>query len=358
MKRAITQKFFLNLSCFFLIFFVFFTGAGIYDTHAVQKNIPKKSVKKIIKPIKKKVIKKPSPPKKSSTKKQASLPSQNPFFEVVFAPVAVFPVNVLPTPIPLVPPLPNDFSEKAVPKKELFISEPLTFKTSKQQTSSLTQAGILLETNKARFENGKLPALMLNIQLSKAAEIKVDDMFSKQYFEHVSPIGEGPADIIKTAQYQYIVIGENLALGDFQNDFDLVTGWMNSPGHRANILHTKFQEIGIAVKKGTYKGDEVWLAVQEFGKPLSACPSPDLSLKQSIESQKQELQKIKDELEIKKNNLTHAKNNPTTTAENYQVLVDEYNGIVAIYNEKVVFTRKNITDYNTQVAGFNTCIDQ
>ena len=68
-------------------------------------------------------------------------------------------------------------------------------------------------------------------------------------------------------------------MGNFKNDQDLVSAWLNSPGHRANILNTRFTEIGTAVLKGFYEGREVWMAVQEFGLPLSSCPNPDSKVK-------------------------------------------------------------------------------
>ncbi len=364
MIQITLKKFLIITTCFTFLFVSIFGGVPLVNhlfspqiSYAAQKSPPKKIVKKAKKPVKKKIAKKKKAP--VSSKKA-------PFFEVAFAPtptpfIPFFAQSahkddaVIYTPLP---PLPNGITEKATPKKEVYLPQPFTFKTTQQTTSLLTQQGILHETNNARTQNGNLPALTLNQQLSRAAEMKVDDMFQKQYFEHVSPSGEGPSDVVKKAEYQYIAIGENLALGGFENDLDLVTGWMNSPGHRANILHTKFQEIGIAVKRGMYKGEMVWLAVQEFGKPLSACQSPNVSIKNDIEFEKQNLLKIKTQLEIQKNDITNAKNNPSTTQESFQILIDEYNATVAAHNEKVILIKKNVTDYNTQVTLFNTCIDQ
>ena len=57
----------------------------------------------------------------------------------------------------------------------------------------------------------------------------------------------------KKAGYEYISVGENLAMGNFKNDGDLVEAWMNSPGHRANILSFKYKELGVAVIKANMK---------------------------------------------------------------------------------------------------------
>src|SRR6185369_15716694 len=117
-----------------------------------------------------------------------------------------------------------------------------------------------------------LPALKENALLDKAAKKKLDDMFAQQYFEHINPQGKGPSDLAKSVGYDYIAIGENLALGNFKNDAELVQAWMDSPGHRANILNKQYTEIGVAVGQGTYEGKKTWLAVQEFGRPTSSCP--------------------------------------------------------------------------------------
>lgn len=110
----------------------------------------------------------------------------------------------------------------------------------------LTAAGIIEQTNAQRGDFGQ-SALKENEQLNQAALAKVKDMFAGQYFEHISPLGKGPADLAKAAGYLYVSIGENLALGNYKDDAALVEAWMNSPGHRANILDPRFTEIGIGV---------------------------------------------------------------------------------------------------------------
>jgi uncharacterized protein YkwD len=93
-------------------------------------------------------------------------------------------------------------------------------------------------------------------------------MFENQYFAHESPTGEKVSDLAKKFGYDFLLIGENLAMGNFSSDEDLVLAWMESPGHRENILNEKYQEIGVAVKKGIFEGKEVWIAVQHFGLPF------------------------------------------------------------------------------------------
>src|SRR3989344_8851547 len=152
-------------------------------------------------------------------------------------------------------------------------------------------------TNINRGEYG-FPPFLLNETLSVAAEIKVDDMFSKEYFEHVSPDGIDIDDIMEQAKYTYISVGENLALGNFKDERALVIAWMESPGHRANILNDGFTEIGIAVKKGIYEGREVWIAVQEFGRPRSDCPYVSSALLSQIDRNKTKLDASSDSINI------------------------------------------------------------
>jgi hypothetical protein len=163
----------------------------------------------------------------------------------------------------------------------------------------LTAEGILRETNRHRAE-ANLPPLTLNAKLSSAAQAKVSDMFRQQYFEHVGPDGRGPSDWVEDAGYAYLAVGENLALGNFDNDAALVQAWMNSPGHRANILNTSFKEIGLAATAGTFEGSRTWLAVQEFGTPASACPTPTTTLRTQYEQKEAELENLQNEINATK----------------------------------------------------------
>jgi len=151
----------------------------------------------------------------------------------------------------------------------------------------LTAAGILRETNKHRAAAGLSP-LTANAALAVAAQAKTDDMFTRQYFEHESPDGDGPGDVVEAAGYDFLRVGENLALGNFNSDADLVQAWMDSPGHRANILNPGFTEIGISAAAGQFISNHTWLAVQEFGLPASACPAPDPNVRTAFEQAKSE----------------------------------------------------------------------
>ena len=98
--------------------------------------------------------------------------------------------------------------------------------------------------NRERAAKGLRP-LRLNGTLSAAAGDRVGDMLAKRYFDHVSPDGVQPFVWAKRRGYDYRTIGENLAVG--YRGTAVVNGWMNSPGHRANILGRAFDEVGIAI---------------------------------------------------------------------------------------------------------------
>lgn len=112
-------------------------------------------------------------------------------------------------------------------------------------TSAVSAEAIVAATNRQRAAYGLKP-LRLNQRLSLAAENRVDDMLAKRYFDHVSPDGVEPFVWATRNGYKYRLIGENLALG-YRGADRVVTGWMNSPGHRENILTAEFDEVGIAM---------------------------------------------------------------------------------------------------------------
>lgn len=105
-------------------------------------------------------------------------------------------------------------------------------------------------TNQARVSNG-LERLELNQELVQAAQAKAEAMVVEDYFEHTSPSGTTGWDYIDDTGYVYTFAGENLAASN-EDDASVVEGWLNSPGHRANLLNQNFSEIGIGI---AYKDD-------------------------------------------------------------------------------------------------------
>jgi uncharacterized protein YkwD len=182
-------------------------------------------------------------------------------------------------------------------KENISTPPPLKIEEGSEQ-SILIKSEVIRWTNAQRQKNG-LPPLKENLKLDLSADNKTRDMFINQYFEHKSPIGIGVDGLIKEVGYEYIIIGENLAMGNFENSEKLVEAWMDSPGHRENILNVKYQEIGVAVLRGVYQGKKVWMAVQHFGLPLSYCPRPNENLKTEIDEGEQLVNQLKTSLEFK-----------------------------------------------------------
>lgn len=234
--------------------------------------------------------------------------------------------------------------------KQILTPPPL--KATKESAQSfLTKQGVIEWTNTQRKNNGLSP-LKENLKLDLSAEIKVDDMFKNQYFAHESPSGAGVGDLAKTIGYDFIVIGENLALGNFENDEALVQAWMDSPGHRENILNKNYQEIGVAVMKGTYEGRTTWLAVQHFGFPVSACSQPNEELKTQIEEKQNQANALQIELNTLKNEIENMSPRPR---QDYNQKIEEYNNLVSQYNNLIAETKNLVIEYNSQVNTFNNC---
>jgi len=98
--------------------------------------------------------------------------------------------------------------------------------------------------NTQRTNNG-LPALKISNEVQNVARIKAYDMVDKNYFSHNSPTYGSPFDMLKSFKVSYTSAGENIA-GNSSNS-GAVNAWMNSPGHKANILNNSFNYTGIGV---------------------------------------------------------------------------------------------------------------
>lgn len=126
--------------------------------------------------------------------------------------------------------------------------------------------GVLVDlTNSTRLSQN-LGALEADPVLAAAAQLKANDMAEKSYFAHTSPEGRSPWHWFREGGYDFLYAGENLAV-NFSDSEDVVRAWMNSEGHKANILNDKFTEIGIAIAPGTYQGRSTIYVVQLFGQP-------------------------------------------------------------------------------------------
>ncbi|MEK5267525.1 MULTISPECIES: CAP domain-containing protein [unclassified Heyndrickxia] len=105
--------------------------------------------------------------------------------------------------------------------------------------------------NEERAKNG-LGALKIDTALSKMARVKSNDMATHKYFDHTSPTYGSPFDMMKQFGISYQYAGENIAMGQ-QTPQEVMNAWMNSEGHRANILNKNFTHIGVGyVENGHY----------------------------------------------------------------------------------------------------------
>ncbi len=127
-------------------------------------------------------------------------------------------------------------------------------------------SAVLVDLTNGDREGNQLAMLSVNPTLVAAAQLKADDMAAKSYFAHTSPDGTTPWDWFKKSGYKFSYAGENLAVY-FSDSVDVERAWMNSPGHRANILNARFSEIGIAIAEGVYQGLPTVFVVQMFGTP-------------------------------------------------------------------------------------------
>ena len=114
---------------------------------------------------------------------------------------------------------------------------------------------LLAKTNQERT-NAKLPPLTLNMKLVEAASVKANDIVKQNYWSHVSPQGVTPPQLLHQVGYNFRVMGENLA-EDYGSADSVIAAWMNSSGHRRNLLNPKFCDVGFASVGN--------VTVQEFG---------------------------------------------------------------------------------------------
>ncbi len=127
---------------------------------------------------------------------------------------------------------------------------------------------LLAETNGERVSDHK-SALQLNAQLTAAAQAKANDMAAHNYWSHVTPDGKQPWSFIDAAGYKYEAAGENLAYG-FGTSDQVMTAWMHSSDHRANILNSVYEDVGFATANvANYQGTgPETIVVAEYGEPL------------------------------------------------------------------------------------------
>ena len=108
------------------------------------------------------------------------------------------------------------------------------------------------------------PPLHISRRLTDAAADHARDMARKNYFEHRGSDGSQPKDRVLRAGYEPRLSGENIAYGP-ESAEEVVAGWLDSPGHCANIMEPKFEHIGVGLASGRKRNRIYW--VQTFGAP-------------------------------------------------------------------------------------------
>lgn len=122
------------------------------------------------------------------------------------------------------------------------------------QSSDMT-AQVVELVNKERVSRGLQP-LTIDTKLKECAQAKAQDMVNKNYFAHTSPTYGSPFNMMEQWGIKFTAAGENIAQGQ-RTAQEVMTSWMNSPGHRSNILSDSFSEIGVGVAKNS-KGVLYW----------------------------------------------------------------------------------------------------
>jgi uncharacterized protein YkwD len=128
---------------------------------------------------------------------------------------------------------------------------PLGFTYDNAQVRPFLEIKMLELVNKERAKEG-LPPLKADPEMARVARAHSRDMFARGYFAHNTPEGKTPFDRMRSSGVQFTAAGENLALA--QTLEIAHNNLMNSPGHRANILHPSFGRLGIGVLDGGFYG--------------------------------------------------------------------------------------------------------
>jgi uncharacterized protein YkwD len=138
----------------------------------------------------------------------------------------------------------------------------------------VVRAAILCLHNQIRAEND-LPTLKDNSKLRKAALAHSSSMVNGGFFDHTSPSGDTFVDRILSAKYAKRndgwTLGENLAwgTGDLSTPAGIMQAWMNSPGHKANIMKKAYREVGIGIRLGVPSDSGVGATITaDFGVKL------------------------------------------------------------------------------------------
>ena len=156
-------------------------------------------------------------------------------------------------------PATNTKSPVTAPKTQAPVQQaPVTAPSTSTGTTNTATNSVMAYENKVlelvnvERQKAGLKPLAMDESLRNVARKKSEDMQAKKYFSHTSPTYGSPFDMMKQFGITYKSAGENIAMGQ-KTPEEVVTAWMNSPGHRANILKTSFTHLGVGyVASGNY----------------------------------------------------------------------------------------------------------
>ena len=137
--------------------------------------------------------------------------------------------------------------------------------------SSIESASLMEKVNQER-QNRNIPPLFSSSKLNTAATTKTNDMFERDYFDHINPDGSYVWPLINATGYgPYKLLGENLAI-DFSSESGIVSAWLNSPSHRDNMLNTEFVDQGMSAQFGDYETRYTSIVTNLFGTLIAVIP--------------------------------------------------------------------------------------
>ncbi len=141
--------------------------------------------------------------------------------------------------------------------------------------SAAVESQTLMDLINTERSSRNLTVLITNASLLTAANQKSQDMIDRDFFAHIDPDGNYVWPKIMTAGYgQYKILGENLAV-DFSTSEGMIKAWLDSPTHRANLLHTDFLEQGLVALYGDFEGRYTNLTTSLFGARVAGTQAPE-----------------------------------------------------------------------------------
>lgn len=143
----------------------------------------------------------------------------------------------------------------------IYVGQQLSIPTNSSVKAFENEVVRLVNVQRA---NRGLRALVQNWQLSNLARTKSQDMINSKYFSHISPTYGSPFNMMENVGINFSAAGENIAMGQ-STPAQVMNAWMNSAGHRANILSGSYTQIGVGLAKNK-NGICYW--TQEFINPL------------------------------------------------------------------------------------------